>query len=174
MDRWAASRRIWSQHAYAITHVGDLGEIPRSSAVATNWRDPELNNFRQNTQGDLEALGVADLTTREISDRLRVPCGSDGTATLSARVCNRGALPMGAGFEVSFRQGMRDGPELCRASSPVFLGVAECDEVTCTARLPLGERIDVYVVADPEGEESECHEGNNVGLQPNVACDTVD
>jgi hypothetical protein len=81
---------------------------------------------------------------------------------------------MGAGFEVSFRQGMRDGPELCRASSPVFLGVAECDEVTCTARLPLGERIDVYVVADPEGEESECHEGNNVGLQPNVACDTVD
>jgi hypothetical protein len=174
MDRWAASRRIWSQHAYAITHVGDLGEIPRSSAVATNWREPGLNNFRQNVQGDLEALGVADLTTREISDRLRVPCASDGTATLSARVCNRGALPMGAGFEVSFRRGMRDGPELCRASSPVFLGVAECDEVTCVATLPLGERIDVYVVADPDGEENECHEGNNVGLQPNVACDTVD
>ncbi|MFO0708386.1 MAG: VCBS repeat-containing protein [Sandaracinus sp.] len=174
MDRWAASRRIWSQHAYAITHVGDLGEIPRSSAVAVNWRDPELNNFRQNVQGDLEALGVADLTTREISDRLRVPCGSDGTATLSARVCNRGALPMGAGFVVSFRSGMRDGPELCRASSPVFLGVAECDEVSCTAHLPLGERIDVYVVADPDGEQHECHEGNNVGLQPNVACDTVD
>ena len=174
MDRWAASRRIWSQHAYAITHVGDLGEIPRSSDVAMNWREPRLNNFRQNVQGDLEALGVADLTTREISDRLRVPCASDGTAMLSARVCNRGALPMGAGFEVSFRRGAVDGPELCRASSPVFLGVAECDEVLCTATLPLGERIDVYVVADPNGDEGECHEGNNVGLQPNVACNTVD
>ena len=29
-------------------------------------------------------------------------------------------------------------------------------------------------VADPDGEQHECHEGNNVGLQPNVACDTVD
>jgi len=174
MDRWAASRRIWNQHAYAVTHVGDLGEIPRSSAVGVNWRDPALNNFRQNVQGELEALGIADLTTREISDRLRVPCTSDGGATLSARVCNRGALPMGAGFEVSFRSGMRDGPELCRASSPVFLGVAECDEVSCMATLPLGVPIDVYVVADPDSLENECHEGNNVGLQPNVACDTVD
>lgn len=174
MDRWAASRRIWSQHAYAVTHVGDLGEIPRSSAVAVNWRDPDLNNFRQNVQGDLEALGVADLTTREISDRLRVPCGADGSATLTARVCNRGALPMGAGFVVSFRANARDGMELCRASSPVFLGVAECGDVSCVATLPLGERIDVYVVADPDDDQHECHEGNNVGLQPNVACDTVD
>lgn len=174
MDRWAASRRIWNQHAYAITHVGDLGEIPRSTAVARNWRTPGLNNFRQNVQGDLEALGVADLTTREISERLRVPCDGDGRAVLSARVCNRGALPMGAGFVVSFRTGTVEGPELCRASSPVFLGVAECAEVSCPGTLPLGAPIDVYVVADPDGHEGECHEGNNVGLQPNVACDTVD
>ena len=32
----------------------------------------------------------------------------------------------------------------------------------------------VDVVADPNGDEGECHEGNNVGLQPNVACNTVD
>ena len=29
-------------------------------------------------------------------------------------------------------------------------------------------------VRDPDGTEVECYEGNNFGLQPNVACDTVD
>jgi hypothetical protein len=172
-DRWAASRRVWSQHAYSVTHVGELGEIPRSSAVRPNWSEPGLNNFRQNVQGELEALGVADLTTREISDRLRVPCTPDGSAELRARVCNRGALPMGAGFVISFREGARDGRELCRASSATFLGVGECAEAACTATLPVDRPIDVYVVADPDGTESECYEGNNYGLQPNVACDSV-
>jgi hypothetical protein len=97
-----------------------------------------------------------------------------GRATLRARVCNRGALPMAAGFEVSFRSGARDGPELCRASSATFLDVGACDEVECTAPLPPAMAIDVYVVADPGGVSDECHEGNNWGLQPDVACDTVE
>ena len=39
-DRWAASRPVWNQHAYAVTNVGDHGEIPKTSAVAINWKDP--------------------------------------------------------------------------------------------------------------------------------------
>jgi len=62
LDRWAASRPVWNQHAYAVSHVGDRGEIPRTSAVTPNWSDPALNSFRQNVQGDLESLGVPDLT----------------------------------------------------------------------------------------------------------------
>lgn len=174
LDRWAASRPVWNQHAYAVTHVGDHGETPRSSTVAVNWRDPLLNNFRQNVQGDLAALGTPDLTATELSDRLRLPCDASGMATLRARVCNRGALPMAAGFEVSFRSESRDGTELCRASSPTFLEVGACDEVSCLAPLPTATSIDVYVVADPDGTEAECHEGNNWGLQPNVACDSVE
>jgi hypothetical protein len=27
-DRWAASRPVWNQHAYAVTHVGDHGRSP--------------------------------------------------------------------------------------------------------------------------------------------------
>jgi hypothetical protein len=173
MDRWAASRPVWNQHAYAVTHVGDHGEIPRSSLVAINWRDPLLNNFRQNVQGDLAALGVPDLTATAVSDRLRLPCDDMSRATLRARVCNRGALPMAAGFEVSFRAGAIDGAELCRASSPTFLGVGECDEIECLATIPHDEAIEVYVVTDPDGTSPECHEMNNWGLQPNVACSTV-
>jgi hypothetical protein len=174
MDRWAASRPVWNQHAYAVTHVGDHGESPRSSAVAINWRDGALNNFRQNVQGDLAALGTPDLTASELSDRLRLPCDAAGMATLRARVCNRGALPMAAGFEVSFRSDSRDGPELCRASSATFLAVGMCDEVECVASLPSATSIDVFVVADPDSTSEECHEENNWGVQPNVACDSVD
>jgi hypothetical protein len=173
LDRWAASRPVWNQHAYAVTHVGEHGEIPRTSAVARNWDDPMLNNFRQNVQGDLDALGVPDLTASEISGRLRLPCDATGHAMLRARVCNRGALPMAAGYEVSFRSGSMDGAELCRASSPSFLGVGECGEIGCEAVLPTDVAIDVYVVTDPDMTSEECHEGNNWGLQPNVACDTV-
>ena len=172
-DRWAASRAVWNQHAYAVTNVGERGEIPRTSAVAVNWRTAGLNNFRQNVQGDLDALGVPDLTTAAVSERLRVPCEADGTATLRARVCNRGALPMAAGFVVEFRAETRDGTPLCRASSAVFLGVGDCAETTCEAVLPLDRAIDVHVVADPDATSEECFEGNNYGLQPNVACDTV-
>jgi hypothetical protein len=174
MDRWAASRPVWSQHAYAVTHVGDRGEIPRTSMVATNWTDPELNNFRQNVQGDLVALGVPDLTTAAISDRLRVPCDDAGRATLRARVCNRGALPMAAGFVVEFRDGAPDGPALCRVESETFLAVGACEETSCLATLPADRAIDVYVVADPDATSAECWEMNNYGLQPNVACESVD
>ena len=172
-DRWAASRPVWNQHAYAVTNVGDRGEIPRTSAVARNWRTAGLNNFRQNVQGALDALGVPDLTTAAISERLRVPCELDGTATLRARVCNRGALPMAAGFVVEFRAEARDGVPLCRASSAVFLGVGECAETSCVAVLPTDRAIDVHVVADPDATSTECLEGNNYSLQPNVACDTI-
>jgi hypothetical protein len=154
--------------------VGDHGEIPRTSAVAINWRDPELNNFRQNVQGDLDALGVPDLTTAAVSDRLRVPCDAAGAALLRARVCNRGSLPMAAGFVIEFREGMRDGPVMCRVESPTFLAVGACEETTCMATLPPDRAIDVYVVADPDGSSEECFEMNNFGLQPNVACETVD
>jgi hypothetical protein len=174
MDRWAASRPVWNQHAYAVTHVGDHGEIPRSSAVSLNWRDPDLNNFRQNVQGNLDALGVPDLTTAAISRRLRVPCDSEGRATLRARVCNRGALPMAAGFVVEFREGEPDGPAMCRVESGTFLGIGECEETSCEATLPSDHAVDVYVVADPDRAAQECYEMNNVGLQPNVACETVE
>ncbi len=173
-DRWAASRPVWNQHAYSVTNVGDRGQIPRSSAASLNWRDPELNNFRQNVQGELAALGIPDLTTAAVSDRLRVPCDETGHATLRARVCNRGALPMAAGFVVEFRAGAADGPVMCRVESPTFLGVGACEEASCTSLLPSDHAVDVYVVADPDGSADECYEGNNFGLQPNVGCDTVD
>ena len=173
MDRWAASRPVWNQHAYAVTHVGDHGEIPRSSAVAYNWRDPLLNNFRQNVQGDLEALGVADLTAASQAGPLMVPCMADGSATLPAQICNRGTLPLAAGTDIAFRVGAVDGPELCSAPVPTALSVGVCTEVNCSGILP-AEGVDLYVVVDPLDLTPECYEGNNFAVLRDIRCTTIE
>lgn len=170
-DRWAASRPVWSQHAYAVTHVGDRGAIPRTSDVALNWRDPDLNNFRQNVQGELEALGIPDLTSWGPAGPVMLPC-DDGVGTLAARVCNRGLLPVGAGTVVAFRQGGETGPELCRATLDATLDAGACLPVSCDARLPAGPT-DVYVVADPDGSDDECLEANNVAVMREVQCEII-
>jgi hypothetical protein len=36
-DRWVSSRRVWNQHAYAVTMVDEDGTIPRTSAMRRNW-----------------------------------------------------------------------------------------------------------------------------------------
>lgn len=166
LDRWAASRPVWNQHAYAVTNVGDRGEIPRTSAVERNWRNPKLNDFRQNVQGSLEALGVPDLTAGGAVGV--VDC--EGTvATLSARVCNRGTLPMVSGTEVSFYDGSATGPLLCTAPIPVALGVSECSVVQCTHDLG-GKTIDLFVRVDPAEATRECWEKNNTAIYRGVVC----
>jgi len=168
-ERWAASRPVWNQHAYAVTHVGDRGQIPQTANVAINWKDPALNNFRQNVQGDLEALGTPDLTAG--GDVGAVKC--NGTiATIEARVCNRGTLPMVSGTEVSFYDGTLQGPLLCTAQIPTVLGVAECTIVNCQADLS-GKKVDIYVRVDPQGQTKECHEVNNDALYRGVACGEI-
>ncbi|MBM4374498.1 MAG: hypothetical protein FJ095_05385 [Deltaproteobacteria bacterium] len=165
-DHWAASRPVWNQHAYAVTHVGNAGESPKSSAVKLNWKDPTLNNFRQNVQGDLTALGVPDLTA---GGEVGVVDCSTGTAYVEARVCNRGTLPMVSGTEVGFYEGAQNGPELCRATIPFALQAAECLVVGCNATI--GDKIiDVLVLVDPDSLTEECHEQNNGALYSNVGC----
>ncbi|RLB52434.1 MAG: hypothetical protein DRJ42_14880 [Deltaproteobacteria bacterium] len=166
-DRWAASRPVWNQHAYSVTHVGDRGEIPRTSAVGINWRDPDLNNFRQNVQGDLEALGVADLTAH-VRGVTPLEC-RDGMATVNARVCNRGRLPLGGGLVVALREGATDGPEFCRTTIETPIEIGECVTISCTTTAP-EEAVDIYVVPDPDGEIDECHEDNNWGRLEGVVC----
>jgi hypothetical protein len=168
-DRWAPSRPVWNQHAYAVTHVGDRGEIPKTSSVKPNWRDPSLNNFRQNVQGGLEAFGEPDLTTGGGVGAVRC----QGTlATIEARVCNRGTLPMVSGTEVTFYEGDRAGPELCTTPVPVALAVGECETVSCQA--DIGDRtLDVFVDVDPKSQAHECHENNNSAIYRGVACGRV-
>jgi hypothetical protein len=93
-------------------------------------------------------------------------------ATIEAKVCNRGTLPMVSGTEVTFYEGSVQGPELCTAQIPVALDVSECTVVSCQANL--GEKtLDIYVLVDPKAQTLECHEKNNAALYQGVACGAV-
>jgi hypothetical protein len=171
LDRWAASRPVWNQHAYAVTHVTDTGGIPRTSAVERNWSTTGLNNFRQNVQGRLQGDGKPDLTAGGTVGR--VEC--DGTlANVQARICNRGTLPMVRGTEIAIYEGTQAdaAKELCRVPVPVSLHEAECYPVSC--QIDLEERtIDIAVLVDPDDATEECWEGNNFTVYRGVACDQI-
>jgi hypothetical protein len=175
-DRWAASRPIWNQHAYAVTNVNDDGTIPRTSAWMRNHADATLNNFRMNAQGDLGRLGAADLTVSlaraaDLCDVLT------GEVTLAANVCNRGTNPVPDGARVVFYAGDPDGGAeiACETTLPRLLEPSTCTEVSCMWTIPDTMGMDrvarsVTVVVDPDGEVFECRSGNNRGVVPDIYC----
>jgi hypothetical protein len=171
MDRWAASRPIWNQHAYHVTHVGDRGEAVRTSMVRQNWRTMGLNNFRQNVQGNLAALGLPDLTITAEPGPLVLMCTGD-RATLRARVCNRGTLPAPAGATATFRTDNAMGMPLCMTATTRNLAPGDCEDVSCTASIP-PRSIDVLLIVAPAmGASDECFSRNNSSLVRSVYCGT--
>ncbi len=128
-DRWVRSRMIWNQHAYFVTNVNDDGTIPQTSAMMDNWSTAGLNNFRENVQGSAIPGAAPDLTSRGDP----VSCDADGTAHLTAHVCNRGSQPVGPGMAVGFYDGDPDagGTLLCEAMTTTVLDLGECAQVSC-------------------------------------------
>ncbi|MBI5547869.1 MAG: hypothetical protein HY901_28635 [Deltaproteobacteria bacterium] len=171
-DRWVPSRPIWNQHAYSVTNVGDRGEIPRASQVLSNWEQPGLNNFRQNVQGALGKLLLADFTV-ELSD-LGALCHaafSEIPTQISAKVCNRGTNPAPSGVLVSFsaRSGADAGTRLlCEATTPTILNPGECTMVSCAATP--SENDEVFVVVDPNHAIQDCHPNSNTSSGTSVIC----
>ena len=165
-DRWVRSRQVWNQHAYHVTNVNDDGTIPRTSAAMTNWTTPGLNNFRQNVQGSPVPGATPDLTSRGIG----VECAGD-SVTLSANVCNRGTESVGAGMSVGFYAGDPDagGMLVCRGFTDRVLDPGTCAPVECTGTADIGG-VTIFAVADDEGTEGECHEGNNRAVLDGAMC----
>lgn len=169
MDRWAASRPLWNQHAYSVTHVRDDGTIPRTSEWVANHSVADLNNFRMNAQGDLDRTGAADLTVALADD----VCGAMGATTLTARVCNRGTNPVPDGARVVFYEDEAETSIACETSLPRLLEVGSCTEVGCPYTIPDGEMPSITVVVDPDGEVFECRDGNNRGVIPSLFCGLI-
>jgi hypothetical protein len=142
-----------------------------------------LNNFRQNTQGELGKTQLADLTV-QLADLGDVCSGLGGTLNFSARVCNRGTNPVQDGATVTFysrpkgatapeggTDGGPSGTMLCTTQTPTLLKVGGCTVVQCTATLAAGS--DVSVAVDPEGKIPDCHGGNNEGATAVQLCPAV-
>ncbi len=175
LDRWASSRAIWNQHAYDVTNVTENASIPKSSARLRNWEQPTLNNFRQNSQGNLSSLALADLTVQ--MEKIAGLCsGQSGTIPVTARVCNRGTNPVQDGATIAFYAHPRTdagvdaaaGTIICSLVTPQTLSPSACVTLSCTGTVPANQ--DVYVVADPENKIADCHPNNNDGASARALC----
>jgi hypothetical protein len=172
MDRWANSRPVWNQHAYSITHVTDDARVPKTSEFVNNWQSPGLNNFRQNGQGGLGQLDIADLTV-ELTD-LGSLCDLMGGKELKAEVCNRGTSAVQDGVEVAFLE--TDLPDqdvsmanvVCTAKTTKLLQPGECEVVSCMADLKGTGNL--FVDVDPDDLIADCHPGNNLGADAFELC----
>ncbi|MCA9621127.1 MAG: hypothetical protein KC731_19030, partial [Myxococcales bacterium] len=165
-DQWVTSRRLWNQHAYAVTHVLESGTIPATSQWPNNWDQLELNNFRQNVPGDVGSDANGDSTA---GAALGVPCDG-GSALLTVEICNRGALPIGPGLPVGFYLGTQ---KICGTATTGPLAVEACETVVCTWDDPpssAAAAVDVTVIADDGNAVNECKEGNNIGGIFDVFC----
>ncbi len=106
-NAWVGTRTLWNQHVYEVTNVCDprdsacedgsyYGQIPKNQRP--NWKQPWLNNFRQNVQDK----GVFDAPDATVS--LSVLCATPVPLTVSVRNLGLSGLP--AGVEVGlFKQG---------------------------------------------------------------------
>jgi hypothetical protein len=153
------TRPIWNQHAYAVTHVDDRGNVP--ATPPDNWTVPGLNNFRQNVQG----AGVFNAPNLTVELDVVAACGRR-EVRLSALVRNVGSRGVPAGVPVEFVQ-TAPAPETVVAvtstTRPLLPGGSE--RVTVVAReQPYDTELAFVVRVDGDeatGTIAECNEGDN-------------
>ncbi|HEY3357059.1 MAG TPA: VCBS repeat-containing protein [Polyangia bacterium] len=172
LDRWVSSRMIWSQHAYAITHISETGTVARTSQWSQNFKTAGLNNFRQNTQGDLKPNDSPDTTSAGIA----WSCDAAYTLHLAVQMCNRGTAPVGAGTPLAFyKNDPASRVVLCTAATPGILDPGACIALACDApnQTP-NEIFSVTAVADDPGtgtpRYAECLGTNNTMTVADVMC----
>ncbi|MEZ4449892.1 MAG: hypothetical protein R3B09_10475 [Nannocystaceae bacterium] len=151
-----------------MTNVNEDGSIPKTSQWKQNFKDPNLNTFRQNAQGAADAEFLPDIT----SEFTKPACDFEGgKSTLSAEVCNRGLKTAGDGLSVSFYGG---DPEvlLCVAVTDQPLTAGECVIVSCEVDGEVMGKVHVEGNDDGMGGKStvECIETNNGDVVDPVVC----
>jgi len=65
-NKWTRTRRIWNEHGYHVTNVGEDGSIP--PLEAPHWLLPGLNGFRINAVPPGEASDASDQFTYVATD----------------------------------------------------------------------------------------------------------
>ncbi|MDC0713368.1 DUF5011 domain-containing protein [Stigmatella sp. ncwal1] len=159
---WVNTRRIWNQHAYAVTQVNSDGTLP--THPATNWLSKGLNTFRANTQGNgVNPFAIPDLTLTALA----LGCDVSGAPPrIVATVLNQGDASAPAGVPIAFYQGAPstggtllgvtalENPLPAGASVEVGLGTQATSQTQ-----PYFARVDDN--GANEGTMVECHEDNN-------------
>ena len=164
---WVRTRRVWNQHTYHITNIGEDGKVP--AMELPNWTQPGLNNYRQNRQPGTE-FGAPDAVVA-LSPRC------NGDYGLIARVQNLGSAPLPEGVVVGFYQGAPPGVKLGEGVTTKALYPVEAENVTLL--LPdappeiLNGTTTVYAVVDDTLTPHtwhECRTDNNTSASITASC----
>jgi len=166
---WVRTRRIWNEHTYHITNVGEDGRVP--AVEPANWTQAGLDNYRQNKQpGNVFSAPDAVVSVAP-------QCGLN--YGLVATVRNLGTAPLPPGVGVGFYMGTAPGGTLLgSASTTKALYPAEGENVL----LPLpgappaitSGMTPVYAVVDdgmPAHPWHECRQDNNTSAAASGKCD---
>jgi hypothetical protein len=166
---WVRTRRIWNQHTYHVSNVGEDNTIPMMEQA--NWTVPGLNNYRQNRQPG------AEFSAPDAVVSVSPKCFED--FGLIARVQNLGSASLPAGVKVGFYYGAAPGTKLGEVFTQKTLYPAEAENVTLllpAAPIDVSSgKEKVFVVVDdgmPPHTWQECRTDNNVSASVPATCDT--
>ena len=169
LDNWVATRAVWNQHAYHITNAGLRGQIPE--VEDDSWSTPTaapFNSYRNNAQGDREALCAPDLVVQSILQDEAV-CPDLGVRVV---IVNQGCLGVGPGVRVTL-YGV-DGAPLTTVETAAGIGPGSAIEVVLV--VPIGttwsDVLTVSVDDDGAGQGAlnECEERNNASDPLEAGC----
>jgi hypothetical protein len=157
---WVRTRRVWNQHAYHITNVGEDGSIP--SVEAANWTVKGLNNFRQNKQPGSEFAAPDAIVA------LAPQCA--GAYGLVATVTNVGEAALPAGVLVGFYQAPSTLLGKLATTKPLY----SLESEQLFLALPSAPPGMVLAIVDdaetPHPEWAECRTDNNQSPAVDPAC----
>jgi hypothetical protein len=165
---WVRTRRIWNEHTYHITNIGEDGKVP--AMEATNWTQPGLNDYRQNKQpGNVFAAPDAVVSVSPV-------CGA--TYSIVATVQNLGEAPLPAGVVVGFYMGMPpSGTNLGQSQTAKTLYPAEAENVVLPLSSPpsaiTSGMTPIYAVVDdgmPPHPWHECRTDNDTSAAVSGKC----
>ncbi len=167
LDNWVATRPVWNQHAYHITNVGLLGELP--TVEVPSWRS--FNSYRRNAQGERDTFCAPNLRVVEPSiDRFACP-----DLAFSAFVVNEGCLGVGAGVSVALYDEGGNFLGAGTTSAAIAPGAAAPIEIRLSG-FGAQYAFDVYAVVDDDGmgngANNECIEDDNTSVTIEAICRT--
>jgi FG-GAP-like repeat len=166
---WVRTRRVWNEHAYHVTNVGEDGSIPQKELP--NYTQPGLDNFRQNKQPGSEFAAPDAVVS--------VAPQCSGAYGLTAVVQNIGEAALPAGVVVGFYENTSPTATLLgKANTTRTLYPAESEAVFLPLpNAPAGVKngsIQVYAVVDdtqtPHPDWTECRTDNNQSALVSAAC----
>ena len=152
---WVRSRRIWNEHTYHITNVGEDGRIPKSELA--NWNQPGLNNFRQNKQPGAEFSATDAIVT------LGIQCSPSYKMIATVRNLGQALLPPGA--IVKFFEGTwPSGTLLGQAVTTAALGPAAAQTVELPIASPPPSLLSgkAYATVEVPSPTKQCRIDNDV------------